>query len=256
MIFAAAMLVLASSVAMLLPERGPATDVRARRIGIALVLEEIVAHLRSRASRAVLVLVFLVQFAIAFPFRIEGAFLVDKGLSLTEIGFLAGGGTTIGAIAGNLLSERLGRRLGLRALLFIATAGVLAIALMYVFVAATKVTAWEFAIINLVSTLLGTPISVALNAARYRWCSPARVATDYTLQSSLTYLAQAISAIGAGFLAAAVGWTMFYVIAGAVMVASVLFMALVFRRLTNAVEARDAALVRQAAPQPSEVPSW
>jgi MFS family permease len=248
MVFAAAMLLLASSVAMILPERAPAVDVEVRKVGVVMVVQEIRAHLRSGASKAVLAMVFLAQFAIAFPFRIDGAFLVDKGLSLAEIGFLGGGATTIGAVAGNLLGGRLGRRFGLQALLSFGTVALVAIAVMYVFIAVTNISAWDYAILNLIGTLLGAPVYVALNAARYRWCSPARVGTDYTLQSSLTYLAQAIAAIAAGFLAAAVGWTVFYVIAGAFMVATFAFLALVFRRLTNAVDARDAQYISSAAP--------
>ena len=239
MLFAATMLIVGSLTAMLLPERAPRADLPPRPAGLSVAFREIGAHLRSPASLQVLGLVLIVQFATSLPFRIEGAFLVDKGLTLTEIGFLGGGATTIGALIGNLLGERLARWLGLRRALLLSGFAVLIIAALYIYVAASPITAWEYAVINLVSVVLGCPFGVAFNAARYRWCAPARTATDYTLQSSLNYLAQAAASLGAGQLASQIGWTGFYIVAGLTMVAATFALAAVFPGVTAAVDQRD-----------------
>lgn len=239
MLFAATMLVVGSLTAMLLPERPPRADLPPRPVDLTVAFREIVTHLKSPASLQVLAMVLVVQFATSLPFRIEGAFLVDKGLTLTEIGFLGGGAATIGALVGNLLGERMGRWFGLRRALFLSAFAVIVIAALYVYAAAFPITAWQYAAVSLAATILGCPFGVAFNAARFRWCAPARTATDYTLQSSLNYVAQASASIGAGLIAGQIGWTGFYIVAGGLMVLTVLVFAWVYPLVTAAVDRRD-----------------
>jgi PAT family beta-lactamase induction signal transducer AmpG len=241
--FAAVMLVVGSLLAMILPERPPRNDAPAPPLSLTTTAREIAAHLKSPASIQVLGVVLLVQFAIAFPFRIEGAFLVDKGLTLTEIGFLGGGAATIGSVFGTLLGERMGRRWGLRKAIALCAFSAAIIAGTYIFVAASPITAWEYALINLMVTVIGAPLGVLFNAARFRWSSPSRTATDYTLQSSLTYVAQAAASVGAGLLAGWIGWTGFYIVAGGVLLATFIFLGAIFQSLSDSVDRRDRAIV-------------
>lgn len=245
MLFAATMLMAGSLTAMLLPERAPRLDLPPRAPTMSLAFREILVHLRSPASLRVLAVVLVVQFVVVFPFRIENAFLVDKGLTLTEIGFLGGGASAIGSIIGNIAGEWIGRKFGLQRAIWLSVIPVVLIGLLYIYVAATPVTGLEYAVVSLAATILGCPLGVAINAVRYRWCSPARTATDYTLQSSLTYLAQAGASIGAAFLANWIGWTAFYVVAGGLLVVTVVALAMIFKPVSAAVARRDAGCVAQ-----------
>jgi MFS family permease len=241
MLFASAMLVLGSLVAMILPERQPRGEVAAKPPGLMTSFREIRTHLQSPASWQVLGVVLLIQFSTALALRLEGAFLVDKGLSLSEIGFIAGGATAIGAIFGTLLGEWTGRRFGLRKALAAGAGALALVAVLYVYAAASEITAWEYAVIGLTSTTIGSIYSIAFNGSRFRWSSPVRTGTDYTMQSSLNYAAQATAAFSGALLADALGWTGFFIVSGTVATAAVLFGALVYRRVTAAVDRRDEA---------------
>jgi MFS transporter, PAT family, beta-lactamase induction signal transducer AmpG len=236
---AAAMLVLGSLPAMLLPERPPLREPLARRAGVGVVISELKAHLRSPASWAVLGLLLLVQIAIALPFRNQGAFLVDKGLSLAEIGFLGGGATTIGAILGNLLGGKIGNRFGLQKALWIGCGGLAGVAFIYLYIAAAPMTGIRYGILELFAILLFSPFYVALNAARFRWCSPVRTGTDYTLQSSLTYVAQATAGVGGALIAESFGWVAFFVLSGAFMLLCAALTARLYSAMTQATDHRD-----------------
>jgi hypothetical protein len=125
------------------------------------------------------------------------------------------------------------------------------VAAIYLYIAAREIDATAYGALSLMSMVLFGPLYVAVNAARYHWCAPARVGTDYTLQSSLTYVAQSTGAIASAALAAALGWVGFYALAGAVLVMVPLGVWAMFPAISKAVRKRDEVA---AAPVAAGVP--
>jgi MFS family permease len=238
MLLAAASLVLGTLPALLLREAptrratGPAPSLSP--------VPEIRRHLSHPATWAVLGIVFIVTLTIFLPFRIEGAFMVDKGLSFAEIGFLSGGAVVIGNLLGYAFAERLAARKGLRATFLVGACLSTFAGLLYVMAAAFEVSALQYAVVALVANTVICPTYIALHASRYAWCDRRRSATDYTLQSSVTGLAQSASGFTAGVLAGAIGWMAFYSIAAVLLVAGALAAYFAFSTIVRLIARRDA----------------
>jgi PAT family beta-lactamase induction signal transducer AmpG len=133
-------------------------------------------------------------------------FLVDRGLSLAEIGKTLGIVGSVTAVAGALLGGALLRRMGVRrGLLVFATAQAAAIAV-YVAVAAGPTPLRAIYAAAGVEHFLGGAATAALFASMMGFCRDESRATDYTLQACVVVAVQGLGGGLSGFIAARAGY--------------------------------------------------
>jgi predicted MFS family arabinose efflux permease len=155
-------------------------------------------------------------------------FLVDSGLTLTDIGWMLGGvGFTaglLGALLGGGLVVRLGRRRAL--LLFGATqAGAV---LLYALAARGGASLPLLTAVCAVEHVASGMATAAVFTAMMDACRPEHAATDYTVQASVVVLATGGAAAVSGFSAAALGYSTHFALSAALCVAGTLYAALTF----------------------------
>jgi MFS transporter, PAT family, beta-lactamase induction signal transducer AmpG len=183
------------------------------------------------AVAAILVFVVLFKFTDAFSGIMTEAFVVDIGFSKTDYAAIVKGvglaATLIGGFAGGFVA----RRYSLVASLWIG--GVLqAIAnLSFSWLALVGVNQWALAFAitaeNFTSAI-GTVIFVAYLSALCR--NPLHTATQYALLTALAAVGRTYLSSGAGYVAKATGWPMFFVICMLVAIPSLILLAWLQRR--------------------------
>ncbi|WP_223745350.1 MFS transporter [Myxococcus sp. XM-1-1-1] len=156
-------------------------------------------------------------------------FLVDRGLTLTDIAWLLGivGFTAglVGALLGGSLVVKLGRK---RALLLFGAIQSTAV-LLYALVSSGTVSGlpWLTAVCAVEHVASGMA-TAAVFTAMMDVCRPDHAATDYTVQASLVVLATGAAAALSGFSAQALGYTGHFLLAAALCVAGTLFVTIAF----------------------------
>jgi len=133
-------------------------------------------------------------------------FLVDRGLSLKDIGAALGAIGSIAAVAGALLGGASLRRLGERRGLVIFAAVQAAAILVYVGIAAGPTPLSAIYAACAVEHFLGGAATAALFAAMMGFCREETRATDYTVQACVVVAVQGIGGGLSGFLAARAGY--------------------------------------------------
>lgn len=133
-------------------------------------------------------------------------FLVDRGLSLKEIGQALGAigsvAAVLGALAGGLALRRIGER---RGLVVFGAVQALAI-LVYVGVAAGPTPLSAIYAAAAVEHFLGASATAALFASMMGFCRDDTRATDYTVQACVVAVVQGVGGGLSGFLAARAGY--------------------------------------------------
>ena len=180
---------------------------------------------------AALAFVVLFKFTDAFSGTMTAPFVIDLGFSRNDYAAIVKGvglaATLIGGFAGGFVA----RRYSLAASLWIG--GVLqAIAnLSFSWLALVGVNQWALALAitaeNFTSAI-GTVIFVAYLSALCR--NPLHTATQYALLTALSAVGRTYLASGAGFVAKATGWPLFFVICVAVAIPSLILLAWLQRR--------------------------
>ncbi|WP_239469935.1 MFS transporter [Archangium violaceum] len=154
-------------------------------------------------------------------------FLVDVGLSLSQVGWMLGfvGFTTglLGALAGGALVNRLGRR---RALLVFGTLQAGAV-LLYA-LAARGASLPVLALVCGVEHLTSGMATAALFTVMMETCRPEHAASDYTVQASLVVLATGGAAAVSGFSAQALGYAWHFTLSAAVCAVAVVWVLFTF----------------------------
>jgi RhtX/FptX family siderophore transporter len=140
--------------------------------------------------------------------------LVDRGLSLAEIGWLIGTvgffAGLCGALLGGVLVNRAGRRRALVLAGLLQVAGILA----YVAPAAGLGGARALAAASMLEHLTGGIATVSLFTVMMDVCGEA-AATDYTLQASVVVLATGAASSVSGFVAARLGYPQHFALSAA-----------------------------------------
>ncbi|MEM8988358.1 MAG: MFS transporter [Pseudomonadota bacterium] len=179
-------------------------------------------------------------------------FLVDLGLSLTQIGIVVGIGAAGGSIVGALFAAWMLRKFNT---LRNAQICIVLMALAYIpwtILAFTKVESLGYVVFSLFCLgMLATPTQVLVMAARFRWASRAQAGTDFTFQTSAEYVGYSLGAAIAGPLAALVGWGPFFVIAFICSVGGLILLMKTYRFVEDAIEERSAKAEAQNATPPS-----
>jgi RhtX/FptX family siderophore transporter len=154
-------------------------------------------------------------------------FLVDVGLSLSQVGWMLGfvGFTTglLGALAGGALVNRLGQRRALLAFGTLQAGAVLLYAL-----AARGASLPMLALVCGVEHLTSGMATAALFTVMMETCRPEHAASDYTVQASLVVLATGGAAAVSGFSAQAIGYPWHFTLSAAVCAMAVVWVALTF----------------------------
>jgi predicted MFS family arabinose efflux permease len=154
-------------------------------------------------------------------------FLVDVGLSLSQVGWMLGfvGFTTglVGALLGGALVNRLGRR---RALLVFGTLQAGAV-LLYA-LAARGASVPVLALVCAVEHLASGMATAALFTVMMEMCRPEHAASDYTVQASLVVVATGVAAAVSGFSAQALGYAWHFTLSAVVCAVAVAWVAFTF----------------------------
>jgi MFS family permease len=167
--------------------------------------------LREARCGRLLAVVFLNNFARALFVAVFGAFLVDQGLSIAQIGLVAGATNTVGAVLAVLAVVPLVRRLGVKATLSRALVlSLLALPALYLLATLHKPAVWQVAALVFWLTVTTAPITISLLAARLNWTSRSQTGTDYTVQSCAYLLGFVVALAVAGPMAARLGWPLFF----------------------------------------------
>lgn len=187
--------------------------------------------LARRDAWAVLAFVVLFKFTDAFSGTMTAPFVIDLGFSRNDYATIVKGvglaATLIGGFAGGFVA----RRYSLAASLWIG--GVLqAVAnLSFSWLAIAGVNQWALALAitaeNFTSAI-GTVIFVAYLSALCR--NPLHTATQYALLTALAAVGRTYLSAGAGYVAAATGWPLFFAICVLVAVPSLVLLAWLQRR--------------------------
>lgn len=155
--------------------------------------------------------------------------LVDRGVSLTDIGLMSGtvgaASGVLGALIGGLVLLRVGHRNALLLFGFLQAIGLLA----YTLVAAgLDDLALLFGLVAFEQFADGLS-TVALFTIMMDVCRRDHPASDYTLQASLLVVATGVARLLSGFLAEEIGYGMLFTLAGGLTVAALLPVVFYFR---------------------------
>ncbi len=146
--------------------------------------------------------------------------LVDQGLSLEQIGLLLGlagsAAALVGALAGGLLMERLGRNPAL-VVFGLAQAGVLCL---YALPAGGLAPFGAIYPLVLASALVGGMGTAALYTHMMDRSDPRTAGTDFTLQQSLCAAGPLVGSAVSGFSAAALGYAAHFALCGGLTLAA------------------------------------
>lgn len=176
------------------------------------------------------------------------AFLVDKGVSLGDIGIATGIALGVTGIVGAVVGPPIMARLGplwtmrLSALLLLSSFGVM--------VAIANAT--SLGRIELILAMTWYEASVFLYiallvASQMRWSDRGQVATDMTFQSAAFFLGTTIGSAVSGPLAAALGWPVYFMAIGLFSAATAFHFIFWYPRIEAKVAARGGAGVGAAA---------
>jgi MFS family permease len=239
MSFAALLLMGAALPAILRTEPAPPAASRRRRERGE--RPSLVKAFRRPESRFTLPFLFGFGFAGSFLFYMMTPFLVDRGLSLTQIGMVMAITGLFGSGGGALLSPVLIARFGLK---ITGLIGLLAFpiegAAFYVMASMPELPALPIFIAAGAVIFAGTSIyTYAVNNSRFRWASKAQAGIDYSMQSSMWNFGIWISHSVAGFVAAWAGWPLFFAIGAAIGGSVAASYVLMFDRVERLVQARE-----------------
>jgi PAT family beta-lactamase induction signal transducer AmpG len=214
-------LLLAATVPIALYREPPSEPPPAQSVGLGWWLQR-------PGAAAWLVLLVVYKAGEALATGMLRTFLVDSGLSLTDIGWMLGGvGFTaglVGALVGGGLVVRLGRRRALLVFGVIQAGAVLLYALAARGGASLPLLTAVCAVEHVASGMATAAVFTAMMDA----CRPEHAATDYTVQASLVVLATGGAAAASGFSAAALGYSAHFALSAALCLAGTLYAALTF----------------------------
>lgn len=163
---------------------------------------------RRRGAGLILSIAASFHFCSTMLSSMSGPFMVDAGLSLTEIGVINGTGTAIIAILGSIAGTALIHRFGVRTVAIAAGAATACSLGLWVLPALAGTITFSTALsIAVVTGLAGGVAYVAFYSLFMAWASLEQAGTDFTVLQCTESLTNIIAAILAGQLAAAIGFT-------------------------------------------------
>lgn len=246
---AAGLLVALTLPALIRPEAPPTESLLTHRHRSA--RDRLRDFLARSENRRILLVIVVSSFVTGLAPAMIGAFLVDKGLEVGEIGVVLGLASTAGAVVANTtygawILHRFGPKTMARLLLVLVPLGLVPMVLL---ARAAEPTSAHVAAAIVASTLLTAPADVVVFAARLGWTSPSQVGTDFGIGASAYVLGRSFLATAvAGPLAALAGWSGYFLLIGAFSVVSLAL----FLALFDGIERDVAAHARPVVPPSSE----
>ena len=202
----------------------------------------LINFMRRKDSWYIMPFLFGFGFAEAFGGSMFLPFLVDAGMTLTQIGIFSPVSALSGSGVAALVTPILISRIGLKTT---ATIGLCVIPIngVVVFTFASMSQLPPLPIFIAAMALMGFGMSlygISVNNSRFRWASKAQSGTDYSLQSSVWNCGISIAASLAGFVAAATDWPTFFAIAAVIGTAVAICYIVMFDRVEALVLIREA----------------
>lgn len=201
----------------------------------------LIKFMKRRDSWYIMPFLFGFGFAGAFGGSMFLPFLVDKGMTLTQIAFFS----AIAALAGNgaaaLTTPILISRIGLKKTALIGMCVIpVEAAVLYVLASMPQLPSLPIFIAMMAAMGFGVSLYyITVNNSRFRWASKVQSGTDYSLQSSIWNCGISIAATLAGFVADATTWSMFFAISGTIGTGVALSYILMFDRVEALVQQRE-----------------
>ncbi|MEM1229830.1 MAG: MFS transporter [Pseudomonadota bacterium] len=168
-------------------------------------------------ARRVLLICLVLGFAGGLLVSLYPTMLIDKGFSASEVAVIAGSATLFGTVIGATLTAIFMRYCGYRRTLGASVGIVLLGFLPLAWLGAQSAPSGLIVfLITLNALALPSFLDVAFQAVRLQWTSEAQAGTEYTTQVVLTRAGFSLATAVAGPLAALVGWSAYFLIAGPV----------------------------------------
>jgi MFS family permease len=164
-----------------------------------------------------LLIILTYKFCEAIGAGMTRPFLVDRGLTLAQIGWLLGtvgfGASLAGALVGGWLTSRLGYY---RCVLSFGVGQAIAIAGFAVISTLSAGSAWPLYGVVAAEGLVSGMVTAAVFTMMMDACRPASEGSDYSLQACVFVVAMGLASVASGFLAEWLGYTRYFLL-GAVM---------------------------------------
>jgi MFS family permease len=201
-------------------------------------------------SRYIMPYLLAFGFGGAFLSALFSAFLVDKGVPLSDIGKILPIAAFVGAGGGALITPVVVKFIGLKG------AGVVGMIFL-------PIEGLAFAWFSVMDKLPGViPLtcilallffttsiySYAVNNSRFRWASKAQAATDFSMQSSIWNFGVWLAGSTAGFVAAWFGYTIYFIVGALLATTFAACYVLMFNRVEQLVRAREETETAGATP--------
>jgi PAT family beta-lactamase induction signal transducer AmpG len=187
--------------------------------------------LRRKEAWAVLTFVVLFKFTDAFSGNMTVPFVIDIGFSRNDYAVIVKGVGVIATLLGGFAGGYVARRYSLATSLWIGGVVQAISNLSFSWLALVGVNEWALAVAitsDNFCNAIGTVIFVAYLSALCQ--NPLHTATQYALLTALAAVGRTYLSSGAGYLAKATGWPLFFVISVVVAVPSLILLAWLQRR--------------------------
>lgn len=153
-----------------------------------------------------LLAIFLYKFGDSVGAGMVKPFLIDSGLSLAQIGWIAGTWGSAASLAGAALGGYLTMKLGgYRAVIIFGLLQVVGIAA-YAVVAQFPSNEWLLYCVMVMESLIGGMVTAAVFTLMMSACRPQSEGTDYTIQACIFVVAAGVATAIAGVLADSLGY--------------------------------------------------
>lgn len=219
MMVAAAVLLFIVAIPTLLRTEAPAPKA-ARERRQAMESASVIEFVLRRESRFIMPLLLAIGFSSNLMRAMLPVYLIDLGLSLTQIGLIFGFAVVTGTSLATFLIPTLSRRMTRTKLSSWVITGYIPCCLLFLAMNLNDLSTTLIALALSYVMFISTSIWMLVMQARLEWSSERQAATDFSSQASLANLGEWAGASAGGFLAAAFGWLWFFNIAWALSAAA------------------------------------
>ena len=237
MVIAAALLFIVALPTLLRPEAPAPKAAQERRL--AMESASVLEFISRQESRLIMPILLGIGFSSNLMRAMLPVYLVDLGLSLTQIGFIFAFAVVTGTSLATYLIPILNRQMSRSKLGSCLVAGYIPCCALFLAVNLNDLSTPLITITLAYVMFISTSIWMLVMQARLEWSSPRQAATDFSSQASLANMGEWAGASAGGFLAAAFGWLWFFNIAWALSaIAGIAFVCLL-APINKLIEARD-----------------
>ncbi len=234
----AAFLLFMVALPTLLRNEAPAPKA-ARERRQALESASVIEFVLRRESRFIMPLLLAIGFSSNLMRAMLPVYLVDLGLSLTQIGLIFGFAVVIGTSLATFLIPILSRRMTRTKLSSWVVAGYVPCCLLFLAMNLKDLPTTLIALALAYVMFISTSIWMLVTEARLEWSSARQAATDFSSQASFANLGEWAGASVGGFLAAAFGWLWFFNIAWVLSAAAGIAFVLLLTPINQLIGSRD-----------------